>query len=243
MNCLKTLRLVTALLALSGGLWCPDTPAAELSAPSPRAPEAPAPAERAPLLEKLGQGQYRLGGILVDQAQRSLTFPAQVNMDSGMLEYLLVHSRGKTHESLLRTEIEPYELQIAFLLLGYQGSSQRLARQGDPTRPEGEPVRISIATAAAPGGMPFPAERWLINKFDKEVQEVTALDWVYSGSYIEEGLFMSQGTGSIASIWHDPAAMMDNASPGGESNKIWFVKQGTVPPVGTPVQVSIRPAP
>lgn len=243
MNCLTTLRLITALLALSGGLICPAAPAAELAAPSPPAPGTPAPAERAPLLEKLGSGQYRLGGILVDQAQRSLTFPAQVNMDHGMLEYLLVHSRGKTHESLLRTEIEPYELQIAFLLLGFQGSSRRLARQGDPARPEGEPVRITIATAAGQGESPFPAERWLINKFEDRVQEVSALDWVYSGSYIEEGRFLSQGTGSIASIWHDPAAMMDNASPGGESNKIWFVKQGTVPPVGTPVQVSIRPAP
>jgi ABC-type proline/glycine betaine transport system ATPase subunit len=35
---------------------------------------------------------------------------------------------------------------------------------------------------------------------------------------------------------------MDNATPGGESNRIWFVKEGTVPPVGTPVEVVIKPA-
>ena len=53
---------------------------------------------------------------------------------------------------------------------------------------------------------------------------------------------MSQETGSIAAIWHDPVALIDNASQGGESNRIWFVKQGTVPPVGTPVTVTIKPA-
>jgi hypothetical protein len=68
------------------------------------------------------------------------------------------------------------------------------------------------------------------------------MTWVYTGSFSYQGRFVAQDSGSIAAIWHDPVALIDNASPGGESNRIWFVKEGTVPPVGTPVEVVIKPA-
>lgn len=195
---------------------------------------------RIPSIEKMGSGIYRLGEILVDKNARSIVFPAQVNMDSGLLEYLIVHRKGKTHESLLRTSIDPYNLQIAFLLLGFEGAEQRLAMQGDPSIPQGEPVQIRISTTAGKGVGGIPAEQWLINKIDDKVKDVVPMKWVFSGSYIDDGRFMSQETGSIVAIWHDPVALIDNASPGGESNRIWYVRQGVVPPVGTPVEVSIK---
>jgi hypothetical protein len=46
--------------------------------------------------------------------------------------------------------------------------------------------------------------------------------------------------GSIIAIYHDPAALIDNASEGGESDKVWFVREGASPPVGTPVTVTIK---
>ena len=41
-------------------------------------------------------------------------------MTDGMLEYLIVTEMGKTHESLLSTKIEPYDIQVAMLLLGIE---------------------------------------------------------------------------------------------------------------------------
>ena len=220
--------------------------------PSPAPPPPPAPffmpgpgteGSSIPPVEKLATGEYRLGEILVNKAQRSITFPAQVNMDSGLLEYLIVHNKGKTHESLLRTLIDPYNLQIAFLLLGYEGAEQRLTRQGDPATPKGERIRITISTVGGEKkSAAIPAEQWLVNKFGDEVKDVEPIVWVFSGSYVDQGRFLAQESGSIAAIWHDPVALIDNASPGGESNRIWYVKQGKVPPVGTPVNVTIRPA-
>jgi hypothetical protein len=198
--------------------------------------------DQIPPVEKLANGHYRLGDIVVNKAERSITFPAQVNMDSGLLEYLIVHNKGKTHESLLRTRVDPYNLQIAFLLLGFEGAEKRLSMQGDPATPKGERLQILIGMASAQKPVMIPAEQWLVNKFNDEVKDVAAINWVFSGSYVDFGRFMAQESGSIAAIWHDPVALIDNASPGGESNRIWFVKQGTVPPVGTPVTVTIRPA-
>lgn len=190
------------------------------------------------MIEKVGEGRFRLGDITIDKHSRSINFPAQVNMDKGMLEYLLVHRKGKTHESLLNTLVEGYDLQVAFLLLGYEGSDKKLAHQGDPSSPQGDAIRIAIRQK---GGAELPAEQWLINRFPDGDKDVGPIQWVYTGSLSWNGRFAAQETGSFAAIWHDPAALIDNASPGGESNRIWFVKEGTVPPVGTPVDVVVTP--
>lgn len=244
---MKVLHLSLPALILIATAFTVNGNAIEAPPPPPPTPPLFMPVsegqtERIPPIEKLGNGEYRLGEILVNKAERSISFPAQVNMDSGMLEYLIVHNKGKTHESLLRTRIEPYNLQIALLLLGFEGSDQRLSMQGDPAKPKGERIRISISTAEGQKPMVFPVEQWLVNRFDEVLKDVETMNWVFSGSYVVDGRFMAQETGSIAAIWHDPVALIDNASPGGESNRIWYVKKGTVPAVGTPVKVIIKPA-
>jgi len=242
---MQMIRLTLSAVFFAGSVFAAGGPAMDMAPTTPAPPFLPGPEEagnRIPPIEKTASGEYRLGEIRVNKAERSITFPAQVNMDRGLLEYLIVHRKGKTHESLLRTHVDPYNLQIAFLLLGFEGAEQRLAMQGDPATPKGEPVRITISTNSGPTTAVIPAEHWLVNKLGDDVKDVEPMNWVFSGSYVDDGRFMSQETGSIAAIWHDPVALIDNASPGGESNRIWFVKQGTVPPVGTPVEVTIKPA-
>lgn len=238
---MKLKCLACATLILAGGVFASFAQAAGADLPpSILMPESQGQASQIPPIEKIGHNEYRLGEIRIHKAERSITFPAEVNMDSGLLEYLIVHRRGKTHESLLRTHIDPYNLQIAFLLNGFKGTDQRLAMQGDPTTPTGERIQILVRTVGGPSMAAFPAEDWLINRFDDVVKNVGPMTWVFSGSYVDDGRFMSQESGSIAAIWHDPVALIDNASQGGETNKIWFVKEGTVPPVGTPVEVTIK---
>ena len=61
---------------------------------------------------------FTVGKITVDKRARTVRFPAKVNMAEGVLEYLLVTDKGKTHESLLATAVSPYQLNIAMLLIG-----------------------------------------------------------------------------------------------------------------------------
>lgn len=241
---MKTIAQALATFLAAAVMLIGHAHAVEKGTPPPPAPiKQPfqQPAGPMPTLEKVGNGLYRLGDIVVDRNTRSITFPAQVNMDKGMLEYLIVHRKGKTHESLLNTLVDPYNLQIAFLLLGFEGTDQRLAMQGDRATPKGDAIGISISRKTGTNTEVIAAEQWLANKFGDEIKDVPAMSWVYTGSFSYQGRFVAQDSGSIAAIWHDPVALIDNATPGGESNRIWFVKQGTVPPVGTPVEVTIKP--
>lgn len=192
-------------------------------------------------IEEVSAGVFRLGDIQINKEDRSITFPAQVNMDKGLLEYLLVHSSGKTHESLFRTNVQPYNLQIALLLLGLKGTDHPLPYQGAPEKPKGDPIGITVAfdkkenqtTTVRP-------EEWIVKTEANKQKDVGTLNWLFTGSIVIEGDFLAQREGSIIAIFHDPVAIIDNASTGGESDKIWFVKESVVPPAGTPVTITIK---
>ncbi len=205
-------------------------------------PRPPFEEHSPPTIEKVSPGIFRIGDILINKKERSISFPAEVNMERGLLEYLVVRIGGKTHESLLRTSVEPYTLQVAFLLLGYEGTDQPLSRQGAIETPKGEPVRITVARDGADGkAETIDYERWICKRIDMTTCETPALTWVYSGSVVTNGRFLAQLEGSLIALYHDPVALIDNSSRGGESDRIWFVKEDTVPPMGTAITVTIRP--
>ena len=77
-----------------------------------------------PPLVEVAPGVFQIGLVRLDKNQRSVQFPAVLNQDHGLIEYLLVTTRGKTHESLLKTEAEPFHIHVAMLLLGAKGAAQ-----------------------------------------------------------------------------------------------------------------------
>ena len=192
-------------------------------------------------LERVSPGRYRMGAIEIDKDRRSVSFPAVVNMDRGLLEYVLVRTSGKAHESLLRTDVEPYNLQVACILIGMEGTSVPLGFQGGPATPKGDPIELSLQVTGKDGKpQAIGPEAWLVRREGETSREVPPLQWVFTGSVVHQGRLAAQLGGSIVALYHDPAAMVDNASPGGESDKIWFVKEGATPPVGTPVTVTFK---
>ncbi len=228
----------SAIIAILGLVFVMGSSSAFSQAPPTSAPPAWETSKVLPI-EKVGPGVFRIGEIQIHKRARSVTFPAQVNMDKGLLEYLLVRSSGKTHESLLRTQVEPYYLNIAFLLVGFEGTDKPLAEQGAHETPTGEPVDITLIYRDGKKNRKVTAELWL-EKREGGKKESPPMDWRYTGSMVMQGTFMAQVDGSIVSIYHDPAALIDHATPGGENDEIWFVRKGIVPAAGTPVTVIVR---
>ncbi|UFS69557.1 YdjY domain-containing protein [Geomonas sp. RF6] len=228
--------ILSAALSLSASASGAD-PAAPPAPGDPMQPGQVGEVTTIPPVEKVAPGRYRLGAVEIDKRGGTLTFPAEVNMDKGLLEYLLVHSKGKTHESLLRTKVEPYTLQLACLLLGLEGTSAPLAAQGAPERPTGEEVEIFLSSEERKSQ---PSEEWMINLVNGAKKPVPPMTWIFTGSMVVNGRFAAEADGSMVAVYHDPVAIIDNASKGGETDKMWYVKEGAVPPPGTPVTVVIR---
>lgn len=250
------LRIMVSLLLASLAVHCVSSaqetggaPTVALVQPAgKRPPPPPLPKEdrqgradaAVPALRKVGPGLFRLGDLTISKASSSVSFPATVNMEKGLLEYLVVRKGGKTHESLLRTEVDPATLQVALLLIGLEGTDRPLARQGAAEAPRGNPVQITVSYQQDKKIVPLPAENWITKKTGGAVSPDERLSWIFTGSLIRNEVFLASVEGSIIALYHDPVALIDNASPGGESDKVWFVKEGAVPPAGTPVTVTIQ---
>jgi hypothetical protein len=185
--------------------------------------------------------EYR--GIQIDKEKRTVTFPAAINMTTGMLEYLIVADTGKTHESLLSTKIQPYDIQVAMLLLGIKPAEKsdneppgQINKAYLSTVPELKGAKISLFLTWP--GHRVRAEDLIWNLEGNTV--MTEGPWTYNGSELYDGRFLAQIDGSITALVRDSAALMNNPRPGNDDDQIWEVYSKVTPPIGTAVDVIIE---
>lgn len=190
-----------------------------------------------PAVKDLGGGILEIGKVRINSHARTVTFPAVVNMRTGAVEYVIVTTGGKTHESVLRTDAEPFHLHAAMLLLGAKGSGE-----SDPAlffdrrrQIPGESVRIF---ASWEGTSRRPLQELVWNIPAKQAMVLT--NWIYNGSRTRDGTFLAQREGSIVSLIADPGALINNPRDDREKDELWTVNTNTVPAMGREVYVTIE---
>lgn len=208
----------------------PAAPATQLQSPALRQPSQAraSPAQSAlspgnpgnPAETNRANPNLQLGLVSVYPANRSLSFPAVVNMVAGPVEYLVVHNNGKLHESIFATEAQPAQIHAAALLLH--------------KRTNLPPVEISVIheaktnTAAA-------LIRCIADK-----RPFSPKPWNYLGSRVAEGTFLAQRDGSILSIRSDPDALIESPDSRRDQDDIWQPMQTHLPEPGAPVTVVLK---
>jgi hypothetical protein len=212
-------------------------------------PEFKAPKEIAP-------GIFEIGVVRLDRNTSQVTFPARVNMTDGLVEYLMVTPQGATHESVLVSDARPQDVHMAMLLLGAKG----MARPEDGKAPgridaeflakapklTGDKIFLTVKWKDKDGKeQVVPAERWLSRQIfspRQPTKTITAEDgpWLYNGSFLYENRFLAQVEGAFVSVVTYPSALINNPRTGSNDDHVWFVKTDAVPPVGTPVDFSIK---
>lgn len=206
-------------------------------------------------LQEISSNVFQLGKVVLNKKERSVQFPAQINLGEGLIEYLLVTTKGKTHESLLKTEVEPQQIHVAMLLLGAKGAPQtpELLRAASshyltnkPSQPNplianlsrGDPISIELNWRNEVGEKKVRAENCILNLQTKT--NASAGPWSYNGSRVVDGVFFAQREGSIVAMVDDVDAMANNPRAGHDNDQVWQINTNAVPPVNTPVQVMFR---
>ena len=196
-------------------------------------PSAAAPAER------LGEHRYRIGKVVVDTAARLIRVPCRVNMRRGAIEFLAVASEGKLHESVLLAEAEPIHVHVALMLLGLEpGSGAHY--HGDVSPPSGRGVEAQAQWQSR--GQTRDAR---LEQFAWDIparRPMPPVAWFFTGA-------ASPGPGprvaeerSVVATYRDPGAVLTNPLPTGADDTVYKVNERLVPPVGTPVDLLLRPA-
>ena len=196
-------------------------------------------------LKKVGPGVLELGGIQLDTQKYEIRFDAEVNQTKNIVEYAVVHEMGKTHESLLRTKISPYQLQVLLLLAKAQKFQETLpefdpeGREVPPPTPRpNHRIRISVQDLRKSDNPPVPLGDWVANVADGKPMQ--AEPWMYTGSRVYEGRFLAQEDGDIVAIYLNPVALFNSWIPGNNNDETWIPNSGKVPPIGTPVRVTLK---
>lgn len=190
-----------------------------------------------------GPDSFQIGLIQLNRAKRTLTFPAVVRITNEVVEYALVTTEGKTHESMFTTEVSPTQLHVAVLLLGVTPASD-LGVTNSPIRlQKGAHARIDIGWNVRGRERRTPLERMILlrSSTGKGTSHPLKLSgWIYNGSFLHQGLFVAQEEGSIISLIRDPVALINNPGADRDNDDIHFPDPHKLPPKGTSVTVRLR---
>lgn len=181
---------------------------------------------------------YQLGQVQIDRTTRSVTFPAAVNMREGIVEYAVVTTRGKVHESVFRTEADPQHIHLALLLLGARPPQTNAfpANLSQPT--PGQPVLVRVTWKTGDRLQSIPLESCIHSLATRTT--LSPGPWAYNGSFIHHGEFQAQQEGSIISIQIDPAALVNNPRAGREDDTLHQSNPKVLPSADSRVDVVIE---
>ena len=186
--------------------------------------------------KEVSPGVFETGKVRVHKENRTIEFPAVVNMKEGIAEYFLVSTAGKVHESVLRTEVEPFQIHVAMLLLGGKGAQTNSFQPDKP--PPGDPVNIEVSWKGRFSTKRVAAEELVFDRARKA--PMSKGPWTYNGSFQFEGVFVAQEAGSIISVISDPESLINNPRERREDDENWTVNSKAVPAVETLVTVTIK---
>jgi hypothetical protein len=251
----KLLFASLAILLIAGAwIWMrsrsnplPEAPVTPISAVTKAATPPPesTPAEPAkPMVIDLGEGRFAVGAVSFDSKTREITIPAAVNMREGAVEYLLVHRRGKVHESVFVTDVDARDIHVAALLLGMKPASDLgHGKSAAIVRGKGAVV---ISVEWDRNG---PPERIFLNETVNLSDPSTGVSsgtlpagaWLYNGSRIEsDGVFAATRHGSIISIIRDEDSLVNNPGASRDNDEIHTPDSAKLPNKDHPVRILIQ---
>ena len=196
-----------------------------------------AAAPDAPVKELTG-GRLQIGLVTLDPKAKTVTFPAAVNMRTGLVEYAVVTTGGKVHESVFKTDAEPFHIHTAMLLLGAKVETNiESAVFFDPKREiPGPKLKVEVIIPGAQSRTNL-LDRFVQNAQDKIPRTNQIPFWIYNGSRTSDGVFLAQREGSIVSLIADPAALINNPRQDRENDELWSANTAEAPEINTPVEI------
>lgn len=172
-----------------------------------------------------GEAPSKMGEVTIDARARAISFPAEVNMRTGAIEYLIVHETGKIHESIFKTAVPPKSIHVAALLFVSTNKPSLTVKKIEAWwSEEGKEKRVDGA------GL-------ILDKAKKRALAKTK--WAYRGSRMVESGFLAEREGSIIAVREDRDALIDQDTPDAADDENWEPLTEVVPPIGTKVTVGI----
>lgn len=240
------LMKLACIFALIG---CLPIAAQEPTKPTP----SPAPEKADPKadIKKIDDHTFQIGQITINSKLRSISFPAKVEQNEVLIEYLVVNPIGKIHESIFTSDIDAQHLNIAFKLLSYQESNELIPMLDKEMRATGKypkvaedikkKARFTINVSWEIDGKKVTSPIFqLVHNIDTK-ETLQQAPFIYSGSYLLEGKLKAQLMGDIIATFTDGGSIASYSGKNRENDSYWSANKQNLPPLGTPVTITFTP--
>ena len=192
-----------------------------------------------------------LEGIVVDTKAKEVRLAGNVCLREGVLELFACSEGTREHESVFTVKAKASAVTFALALLGLPtGQPGFMTEGGAYSPPAGAGLEISIrytAEAAGDGAKKtevrtVPAHQVLRLASSEEPLD-RPLEWVYVGQPAEKMQRVSDREGTIICISNFTEAVVDLPfeSTDVDAELLYAVNAKALPPLGTPVEIIIRP--
>lgn len=214
-------------------------------------PEGDAPAikpEDMPRVEKIGETRFRMGQIEFDAKAKEIFIPAVVNKrEGGPIEYVLVHEKGKVHESILTTTASPLHLQIVTKLLKHKSGFGNVfdpmlavEEQAGTDVENGDDFTLLIRwTPTGKKQMEQDLSEWISD--GETLEGLEPAPWTLTGSSVFRGSFSAEVEGSFIAVYLDPVALLNMTRKGAHMDERWGANDKVIPEIGQKVTVVLKP--
>lgn len=203
-----------------------------------------------PAVEQLSDTRYRLGNLEIDSAKRTISFPAKVEQNEVLVEYLLVAAHGKVHESVFLADISASALNIAMKLLHFQESKELIQILDENHASTGEyftvqdqqrrrMARLGITVDWQDGDTLQSYHPYQLINVESTNSLMPQAPWIYSGSELNKGKLQADNTGDIIAIFTDRSALINYSGEGREDDTIWLPNKQLLPAIGTAVTITL----
>ncbi|MFO1053058.1 MAG: YdjY domain-containing protein [Planctomycetota bacterium] len=207
-------------------------------------------------------------GLVVDTKQGTIRVPCVMGRPADPLEFVLVHRRGKSHETLLVTDVKASILNGAMLLLGFKpGENARSVEKNPLPTPEEVAKGAPLSDLFPPKGMSvWMTAQW--KKIDEDGKEkdvevpvedmildmatersIEDVDWIYLGGNMapmyrnEPPVFIGDYEGNLVSnVYRSPPNhLVTIKHAAADDDERWWITD-IAPPADTPITLVIHKA-
>lgn len=219
----------------------PSHPLDQFKAPDGKSIPKPTP---------LPNGDVEIGKARVCRQDKSVHIPVYVNMEEGIIEYVLCLPSGKIHEALLLTDADPLHISVAMKLAGFTSFEKLFPEQDDnlnwkpfsPPKPEdyaSSRVHIELVWKKDGKEQRSDLSDLLLNAGTRTA--FPSNDWFYTNSYFFRGRYQASMRGDIIGVFADRGCLINYIGPNndGDNESGWIVNASRAIPSGTPATLII----
>lgn len=216
-------------------------------------PEPPvvAPASKQPDIKKIDDHTYKISNITINSKERSISFPAIVEQDQVLLEFLISNNKGKIHEALFTADVVAQNLIVAFKLLNYKESMELLRildkdmRATDKYHEVAEEVksqaRFTVNVSWEENGKKISSPVFDLIHHIETNEVMPPAPFIYHGSYLLNGELKADITGDIIATFVTEGSLANYSGKKREDDMYWTANAAKLPPIGTPVTITFTP--